>query len=212
MVANRSRNSFSAGSVGANRKAKSRISKNCGEVSAGRGVSGGTKSIGGRGRRRRLIQERRQRRHLVAGLDLLDLVDVRRAEQLGAVQHQRKVGVGSDDLVDALGFVALPVRPGQKVFPAAVTGGAAAHVGEVVGVEVDELQRVVAVLFDRRNGQHQRFGAQVGADRRVRRVRVRRLDRLVFGRVNPVRCCGFRSSRPCTRGRLCRRSRSTCTR
>ena len=93
----------------------------------------------------------------------------------------------ADDLVDALGLVALPVRSGEQVLPAAVAGGAAADVGEVVGVAVDELQRVVAVLLDRRDGQHQRFGAQVGADRRVRRVRVRRLDRLVLGRVNP---CG----------------------
>ena len=141
-----------------------------------------------RGRRRRgLVQVHRQRRGLVAGLDLLDLVDVGGPQQLGAVQHEREIGVGPDDLVDTLRLFALPIRPRQKVFPAAVAGGAAADVGHVVRVEVDELQRVVAVLLDRRDGQDQRFGAQVGAEGRVRRVRVRCLDRLVLGCVQP---CG----------------------
>ena len=49
MEANRSRISFSSGSTGANRIAKPRISKNCGEVFCWSGVSGGTKSIAGAG-------------------------------------------------------------------------------------------------------------------------------------------------------------------
>jgi hypothetical protein len=71
---------------------------------------------------------------------------------LGAAEHERQVGVGPDDPVDAFWFVALPIRARQKVFAAAVAGGAAADVGEVVGVADDELQGVVAVLLDRRDG------------------------------------------------------------
>ena len=45
-----------------------------------------------------------------------------------------------------------------------------------------ELDAEITFLFDRRHGEHDRFGAQVRADERVRRVRVWRLDRLVSGR------------------------------
>ena len=161
------------------------------------------------GRGRRLVQKHRQRRDLVAGLDLLDAVEFGRAEQLRAVQHEGQVGVGANDLVDALGLVALPVRPGQQVLAAAVAGGATADIGEVVGVAVDELQRVVPVLLDRRDGEHQRFGTQVRARPPSRGCPSSASGSLCPPACTRVRCCGSRSSRPCTRGPRCRRSTRT---
>ena len=82
------------------------------------------------------------------------------------------------------GFGAGPVRPGEQETAGAVAGGAAAHIGEVERVHVDELDRVIAALVDRRHRDHQRLGAQIGADERIGRVGIGRLDRLVVGRID----------------------------
>ena len=83
-----------------------------------------------------------------------------------------------------LGFSPFQLRPGQQEAAGVVAGGAAADIGEVERVHVDELQRVVAALLDRRHREHERLGAQVRADVGIGRVGVGRLDRLVVGRVD----------------------------
>ena len=69
---------------------------------------------GGRGR----PEERGERLHLVAGLDLLDVVEVGGAEELGAVDDEGLGGAG--------GRVALPAGAGQEEGAGAVPRGAAA--------------------------------------------------------------------------------------
>ena len=101
------------------------------------------------------------------------------------IEHERELRLGADHRLDALRLGAVPVRPGEQEVAGVVAGGAAADVGEVERVHVDELQRVVAALLDRRHSEHQRLGAQIRADERIRRVGVRRLDRLVVGRIDP---------------------------
>jgi hypothetical protein len=77
---------------------------------------------------------------LVPGLELLDVVDVVRVEELRAVDHERELGLARDHRLDAFGLLALPVRPGEQEVPRVVAGGAAADVSEVERVEVDELE------------------------------------------------------------------------
>lgn len=138
---------------------------------------------GGRGRGP--AQELRQRLDLVAGLDRLDLLDIGRIEKLRPIEHEGKIGLAADHRLDALGLPALPGRAGEQIAAGAVTGGPTADIGEVEGIEVDELQRVVAPLLDCRHGEDERFGSQVGADIGIGRVGIRRLDRLVLGRIDP---------------------------
>ena len=49
-----------------------------------------------------LLQELRERQRLVAGLDLLHVVDVGRIEELRADDREREVGLAAEHLVDAL--------------------------------------------------------------------------------------------------------------
>jgi hypothetical protein len=42
-----------------------------------------------------------------------------------------------DHVRDPIGFLAVPARPGDKIFSGAVAGRQGADVSEVVGVEVD---------------------------------------------------------------------------
>ena len=95
MVANRARMSCSAGSTGANRSTKLRMLE---ELRRRLLLVGRQRrhEVDGRGRRGAgWFEEHRQRLHLVAGLDLLDVVEVGRAQQLGAVEHDGQVGVAS---------------------------------------------------------------------------------------------------------------------
>ena len=139
---------------------------------------------GRRWRRRRPAEELRQGLDFVARLNLLHVVDVAGIEELRADEEKRELGLGADHRFYVRGLRAGPVRPGEQEAAGAVAGGAAAHIGEVERVHVDELDRIIAPLVDRRHRDHQRLGAQVGADERIGRVGIGRLDRLVVGRID----------------------------
>ena len=85
-----------------------------------------------------------------------------------------------------LGCCAFPTWPGEQEAAAAIAGRSGADVVEVEGVVIDQLDAEIALLFDCRHGEHERFGTQVRADEGVKRVRVGRLDRLVRGREDVV--------------------------
>ncbi|MNN52577.1 hypothetical protein D3C81_1672860 [compost metagenome] len=72
-------------------------------------------------------------------LDLLDLGQVLLIEQLGAVQAIDDIAFAADDLVDAGRCLAFPVGAGDQEISALVAGGTGAQVGEVLGIEVDQL-------------------------------------------------------------------------
>jgi hypothetical protein len=94
----------------------------------------------------------------------------------GAVGGRHEVGVGLDHFGDALRLFALPARAGEQKRATAISSGAAARVGEVIGVGIDELDRVVTPGSDLRERQNQRLCA---------RVRVGCLDGGVGRGVNP---------------------------
>ena len=108
-----------------------------------------------------LVEKGRQRLNLVLALDLGDVVEVVRAEQLGAVQHKIQVGFRANHLVDTGGLIARPTRSCQQVIATCVTGRSGSDIVEVVGVSVDELQRVEPVVIDRRDRQHQRLSPKI---------------------------------------------------
>ena len=139
---------------------------------------------GGRRRRRRPAEELRQGLDPVARLDLLHVVDVAGIEELRADEQESELSLGADHRLYVRRLRAVPVRPGEQEAAGAVAGRAAAHIGEVERVHVDELNRVIAALLHRRHRDHQRLGAQVGADERIGRVGIGRLDRLVVGRID----------------------------
>ncbi|MCY1396549.1 hypothetical protein D9M71_115260 [compost metagenome] len=111
---------------------------------------------------------------LVTLLDLLDLGQVLLIEQLGAVQGIDNVTFAADDLIDTGRCLAFPVGAGNQVASAFVAGGAGAQVGEVLGIEVDQLGGIIAARFYGGEGQHQGLGTQVHPDKGVGRIGVRR--------------------------------------
>ena len=139
---------------------------------------------GGRGRRRRPAEKLRQGLDFVARLNPLHVVDVAGIEELRADEQERELGLRVDHRLYVRRLGAVPIRPGEQEAAGAIAGGAAAHIGEVERVHVDELDRVIAALVDRRHRDHQRLGAQVGADERIGRLGIGRLDRLVVGRID----------------------------
>ncbi|MNE49079.1 hypothetical protein D3C80_1435770 [compost metagenome] len=122
---------------------------------------------------------------LVAALDFPDLFQVLFIEQLCAVQRIGDVALAAYHAVDIDWLLTFPVRADDHEVAATVAGAAGAQVGEILGVEVDQLDRVVTLLGDLWQGQDQRFGAQVHPHERVGGVRVRRDDRRVLGGEHP---------------------------
>ena len=51
---------------------------------------------------------------LVAGLDLLDVVDVAGIEELRAVEHERELRFGADHRLDASGFSPFQFGPASR--------------------------------------------------------------------------------------------------
>ena len=74
------------------------------------------------------------------------------------------------------GCLALPVRSNHEVIAGVIASGAAADVAIVVGVAIDELNRVVAFLLNGRHRHHHRLSPQVQPQHRIRRVTVGRDD------------------------------------
>ncbi len=141
---------------------------------------------GGR-RLRCLSEENGERSCLIAGLDLLHGIEVLRTEQLRAIHRERKLRLAPNDLGDAGRGGSAPIRARDQEIASAVAGGAAADIREVEGVRVDELDAEVAVLLDRRDGQHHRLGTQVEADHGVGRIGIGRLHRHVRRGINAGR-------------------------
>src|SRR5437868_1081269 len=67
-----------------------------------------------RSRWRRLAQKRRERLCLVAGLDVLHVVEIVRTEELGAIDRKHKLGLRAEHLLHALGR-ASPFQPGPAM-------------------------------------------------------------------------------------------------
>ena len=110
----------------------------------------------------------------VAGLDTLDRLDVGRVEQLRAELRVHQPGRAPHGALDAGGHGAVPVRTGDQEVSAAIAIGAGADVVDVVGVEIDQLQRVVAAGFDRGQRDDERLRPQIHDQEGIRRVRVGR--------------------------------------
>ena len=65
-----------------------------------------------------------------------------------SLHGEHQFGLGVDEAVDANGCVAVPARSSEQIRTAAVAGRAAAEVVEIVGVAVDELDRVITARLD----------------------------------------------------------------
>ncbi len=137
-----------------------------------------------RGRRwwRGLLQVGGQRLDPVAGLDALDVGDVRLRESLGPAADADQVGLGPDHLGESLRRGALPARAGHQEPTAAVASGTTADVGKVVAIQVRQLQREIAPGLHRRHADDDRFGPQVEHGRGRGRIDIGRGGRVVVGR------------------------------
>ncbi len=99
-----------------------------------------------------------------------------------------------------LGFSPFQSGPAMRIAAAIVAGGAAADVGEIECVGVDELDAEVALLFDRRHGENERLGAQVHAQRRNKACRSWASGSPCPPACKREACCGSHSTVPCIRG------------
>ena len=156
--------SVSAGFGGQNPSTKFRILKNSGEVFSASGLSGLTKSTAGAGSGAGLPRNCDNGWTLYPAWIFLTL-SMSSGLKLGPVKDEREFGLRPDHLLDAGRRFAMPVRPGEEEVARVIARGPAADIGEVEGVHVDELERVVTILVDRRDREHQRLGAQVRADK-----------------------------------------------
>ena len=142
-----------------------------------------------RGGRRGLLEERGERLRLVARLHLLHVRHVLGIEELRAEEGERERRGRAEDLLDARRRLAFPVGADDEVVAGLEARRAAADVAVVVGVAVDQLHGVVALLRHRRHRDHHRLRAQVEPEHRIRRVAVRRDDRRVLvGERRGLRC------------------------
>ncbi|MNQ89375.1 hypothetical protein D3C85_1046820 [compost metagenome] len=81
---------------------------------------------------------------------------------------------GTKHLLDSRWGHALPIGADHHVIAGFAAGGSAADVTEVVGIAIDELQRVVTLFLHRWHREHDRLAAQVHEQHGIRRVAVRR--------------------------------------
>ncbi|MNY09908.1 hypothetical protein D3C86_1428570 [compost metagenome] len=112
---------------------------------------------------------------------VLLLQGTHRRQVLGVFQarspkHHDDFGFTAQHGLDAVRCRALPAGSDDQVIPRIATGAEHADIGKVVGVLVDQLKHVIALVIDRRHAQHLGFAAQVEPGPGVRRVVVRRDD------------------------------------
>ena len=176
--------SFSAGFSGQNPNTKLRILKKSGEVLSASGLSGLMKSMAAGALGAGLPRNCDKGWTFVPSLHFLDVLDVTGIEELRPVEDKGKFCLGPDHGLDAWRRFALPVRPSQQEVSPIIARGAASHVGEVESVHVDELERVVTLLFNGRHREDERFRSEVRTQERVRCIRIRSLDRLVVRRID----------------------------
>ena len=155
------RRSFSAGSVGANFNWKSSRSKNRSAVFCSSRRQRGRPVDGRRGRRRFLLEEFREAGPCTRpGSSRPCPSRRRRTAEYGKTTKSKSVALLITSRCLPASRHSSPARPAGR--PRRRCHWSGCRGGEVVGIAVDELQRVVAVLVDPRNEQDQRFSTQVG--------------------------------------------------
>ena len=132
-------------------------------------------------RRHRLLAPLRQRRDLVAGLDLVHGVVVRRAVGLGAADDpdigRRRIDalrvVRQPEFLDEpLAQVRPPARRRDQEIACFRSGGAPARRGEHVGPHVEHRQQIVAAAGVRHRDDHRLLG-QIEPAARIERIEIR---------------------------------------
>src|SRR3954464_4874374 len=92
---------------------------------------------------RRLFEEGGKRLALVAGLDFLDVRHVAGVEELSAESREGERRSRPENLLDSSRCVTFPVGADHQIVARLSPRGARADVAEIVGVAVDQLDRVV---------------------------------------------------------------------
>src|SRR5213592_4576087 len=134
-----------------------------------------------RGRRRGLLEELGKRLRLVARLHLLHVRHVPWIKELSAEKGEGEGGRRGKDFLDPRRHLAFPAGANHEIVARIVAGGPAADVTIVVGIAIDELDRVVALFFHCWHRDHHRLRAQIQPAHRIGRVAVRCDNRRVFG-------------------------------
>src|SRR5438552_2451202 len=134
-----------------------------------------------RGRRRGLLEERGERLRFVSRLNFLHVRHVPGIKELSAEKGEREGSRRGKNFLDPRRHLAFPARANHEIVARIVAGGPAADVTIVVGIAIDELDRVVALFFHRWHRDHHRLRAQIHPDHRIRRVTIWRDDRRVLG-------------------------------
>src|SRR5438477_9447904 len=132
------------------------------------------------GRRRGLLEELGKRLRLVSRLNFLHVRHVPRTKKLSAEKGEGEWGRRGKNFLDPRRHLAFPAGANHEIVARIVTGGPAADITIVIGIAIDELDRVVALFFHCRHRDHHRLRAQIHPDHRIRRVAVRRDNRRVF--------------------------------
>jgi hypothetical protein len=120
----------------------------------------------------------RERLRFVASLNLLHIVEFAGIEKLGAKTREGKFRFAAKHFLDARRQTAVPTWTGDEEAAAVISCSAAASVGEIKGVKINELNGVVPALLNGRHGDYHRLGSEIQTERRVNRVRVGDLDKL----------------------------------
>src|SRR6266550_6098218 len=134
-----------------------------------------------RGRRRGLLEERGERLRLVSRLNFLYVRHVPGIKELSAEKSEGEGGRRGKDFLDPRRHLAYPAGANHEIVARIVAGGPAADIAIVIGIAIDELDRVVAFFFHCWYRDHHRLRAKIHPDHRIRRVTIRRDDRGVFG-------------------------------
>jgi hypothetical protein len=174
--------SFSAGFSGQNPNTKLRILKKSGEVLSASGLSCLVKSMAAGALGAGLPRNCDKGCTLYPAWIFLTFS----IEELRPVEDEGKFCLRPDYRLDARRRFALPVWTSKQEASPIIARGAASYVGEVESVHVDELERVVTLLFNGWHREDERFRSEVRTQERVRCIGIRRLDRLV------VRCIDSR--------------------
>src|SRR5258708_3987497 len=112
-----------------------------------------------RGRRRGLLEERGERLRLVSRLNFLHVRHVPGIKELSAEKGEGEGGRRGKDFLDPRRHLAFPAGANHEIVAGIVAGGPAADVTIVVGIAIDELDRVVALFFHRWHRDHHRLRA-----------------------------------------------------
>jgi hypothetical protein len=90
-----------------------------------------------------------------------------------------------EDLLDVSRGLASPIGTNNHVITWTGASGPATDVAVIKSIGVGELNRIVARLRNRGNGDHGRFGAQVQLHHGIGSVAIRSDDRRILGSEHP---------------------------